>query len=77
MVTNLGSKKGNKNNESYPQLHRIHDLLIISTVNTPEKDLSHGGVKSVTSKVCKYLVKLSSKLFSCSVLAMYNRVHCT
>ena len=44
-------------------------------VDATENDLSNAEGKSGTRKVCTSSVSLSSTLFSCSVRAMYNRVH--
>ena len=48
----------------------------MSIVDIPEKDLSNVDRKSDTRKVRTSSVKSSSTLFSCSIHAMYNRVHC-
>ena len=43
--------------------------------DNPENGLYHGEVKSVTSKAKKSSLNSSSTLFSCSLCAIYNRVH--
>ena len=40
MVVNLGSKKGETNNNSFSRLTRLYISLLMRTVDTPEKDLS-------------------------------------
>ena len=43
-------------------------------VDTPEKDVSNVDRKLDKRKVYTYSINSSSTLFSCSILAMYNRV---
>ena len=59
----LGNNKGDKNDNSSPQISRIQNSLLISIVDTPKKDLSKVKGKSDTSKVRKYLVKSPQTLF--------------
>ena len=47
----------------------------MSIVDTPEKDVSNVDRKVDKRKICTSLINSSSTLFSCSVRAMYNRVH--
>ena len=56
MVVNLGSNKGDKNYDSYHQVTRLQNLLLMNFVDTTENNLSHKG-KAVTRKVRKSLVK--------------------
>ena len=37
-IVTLGSKKGLKNDKSYSQLYRLYNSLLMSTVDTHEKD---------------------------------------
>ena len=48
----------------------------MSTVDTPENDLSNVDDKYDMRKVRTSSVNSSSTLFSCSIRAIYNRVHC-
>ena len=72
----LVSKNGDNDDNSSPQLSHQHNSLIMSIVDTPEKDSSNVEGKSHTRKVHTSLVKPSSTLFSYSVRTMYNRVPC-
>ena len=47
----------------------------MSTVDTPEKDVSNVDRKLDKIKICISLIKSSSILFSCSIISMYNRFH--
>ena len=75
MIFNLGNKKCENNNNSTGHINRIQKSLLISIVDTPEKDVSN-----VDSKLDKIKVFTSSinalTLFSCSMRAIYNMVHC-
>ena len=73
MIVNLVIKKGDNNENSSPQLSRLHNSLLMIIVETNEKYLSHGEWKADTRKLHKYYVNLSSILFSCSVCAMYSQ----
>ena len=72
MVVNFSSNKGKNNDNSSNQINRLHNSLIISIVNTPEKYLSNFDGKSDTIKVSAYSVNSSSTLCSYSIGAMYN-----
>ena len=52
-IVNLGSNKGDKNNDSYPKLNFQNNSLLTIIVDTTEKCLYHGEAKSVTRKVHK------------------------
>ena len=39
MIFNFGNKKGENNNNSFPQLTRPQNSLLMSIVDTPEKGL--------------------------------------
>ena len=75
ITINLGSKKGKNNKNSLPQLTRLQNYLLMSVVDTPEKDLSNVDGKYYMRKVITSSVNSSSKLFSCSIHSMYNRVN--
>ena len=75
-ILSLGSKKGQNENNASCQLICLYNSLITSIVNSPEKDSSNVDGKFDMKKVCTYSVKSSSKLFPCSICAIYNRVNC-
>ena len=75
IIVNLGRNKGDKNDNSSPQIYRLHNSLLISIVGNPEKYLSNVVGKADTSKVRTSSVKSYSTLFSWSACEMYNRVH--
>ena len=45
MIVNLGSKKDDKTDDSSPKLTYIHNSLLMSIVENPEKYVYHGKVK--------------------------------
>ena len=47
----------------------------MSIVDNPEQDVSNVDRKLDKRKIRTSLIKSSSILFSCSIRAMYNRVH--
>ena len=47
----------------------------MSIVDTPVKDVPNVDSKLDKWKIPTSLINSSSKLFSCSIRAMYNRVH--
>ena len=75
IVVNLGSKKGKNREKSSPQLTGLHNSLLMIVVNTLEKYLSNFDGKSDMGKLRTSSVKSSSKLFSCSICAMYKKVN--
>ena len=75
MIVNLGSKKCQNNKNSTCQLNRLRNSLLMSIVDTPEKDVSKFDRKLYKRKIYTYLIKSSPTSFSCSIPAMYNRVH--
>ena len=75
MIVNLSIKKSDNNGNSFPQLYRLHNSLLMRIIDTPEKYLSNFEGKYDTSKVQTSSVNSSSKLFSCSVREIYNRFH--
>ena len=48
----------------------------MSIVDTPKKDVSNVDRISDYGKICISLIDSSSTLFSFSIRAMYNKVHC-
>ena len=54
MVVNLGSKKGKNNYNSSPKLTCLQNSLLMSIVDTPEKDLSNFEGKYYMRKVRTY-----------------------
>ena len=75
IVVNLGSDKGEKNDNFSTQLTHIHNSLLMSISNSPKNYLSNVDRKSDMRKVRTYEVKSLSTLFSCSIRAMYNMVN--
>ena len=75
MIFNLGSKKGENNSNSTCQLRRLHNLLLMSIVDTPENYLPNVDHKSDMRKVRTSSIKSSSTLFYSSISSMYNRVN--
>ena len=75
MIVNLGSKTGENNYNSSPQLTHLHNSLLMSIIDTPEKDLSNIDRISDMRKVLTSSVKPSSTFCSCSIRAMYDRVN--
>ena len=49
MIVNLGINKWENNNNSTCQISRIQKLLLMSIVDTPEKDLSNVDIENQTS----------------------------
>ena len=74
IIVNLVSTKCKNNNNSTCQLSCLHNLLFMSIVDTPEKDLSDFDRESDMRKLHKSSVKSSLPLFSCSIRAIYNRI---
>ena len=57
IIVNWGSKKGENKVKSYPQLTCLHNSLLMSIFDTPEKGLSNVDGKSDMIKVCTSSVK--------------------
>ena len=72
MIVNLVSMKGENNANSSPQLTFLHHYLVMSIVDTPEKDLSNNDRKYDMMKLHISSVKWLLPLFLCSIHAMYN-----
>ena len=75
MIVNLGSNKYEDNNNSTCQLNHLQNLLLMSIVDTPEKDVLKFDRKLYKRKVLTSSVNSSPKLYSCSICTMYNRFH--
>ena len=75
IIVNLSNNKGKNKNNSKFQLSHLQNSLLMSIVDTPEKDLPNVDQKLDMIKVRTYSVKSSSILFSCSICAMYNRIN--
>ena len=75
IIINLGSKKCEDKNKSTCQLNHLQTSLLMIIVNTPEKDVSKIDRKLDKRKIRTSSINSSSALFSCSIRAMYNRVH--
>ena len=74
IIVNLIIKKYEDNNNSTCQLNHLHNSLLVSIVDTPEKDVSKFYRKIYKRKIRTPSIKSSSTLFSCSIRAMYNIV---
>ena len=75
MIVNLGSKKCEDRNNSTCQQNHHHNLSIVIIAYTPQKDKSKVDGKINKRKICKYSIKSSSILFSCSICGIYNIFH--
>ena len=58
------------------QLNYLQNSLLIRIVDTPENDVSKVDRKLDKIKMRTSSIKSPSTLFSFSISAMYNRVHC-
>ena len=76
MIVNLGSKKCEKNNNSTCQLNHVHNSLLMSMVDIPEKYVSNVDSKLDKRKIRTSPINLSSTSFYCSIYTIYNRVYC-
>ena len=50
MIVHLDSKKYGINDDSYPKLTNLDNYLLIIIVETPENNVFHSEVKSLTRK---------------------------
>ena len=75
IIVDLGNKKCKNNNSSTCQLSIQQHSLLMSIVETLEKNLRNFDQKSDIRKVCTYPVKSSSTLFFCSIREIYYRVN--
>ena len=75
MVINLGSNKCEEKYNSTCQINHLQNLLLISIVYTPEKDVSKVYREIDKRKMRTSSINSSSTLFSCSIRAIYKRVH--
>ena len=76
MIVNLSYKKCKNKNNSAGHLNHIQKSLLISIVDTPEKDVSNVDSKVDKRKVRTFSIKSSSTLLSYLERAMHNIVHC-
>ena len=76
MIVHIVSKKCENSDTYLCQLTYIYNSLLMSTVDTPENNLSYVDHKYDIRKVRTSSVKTPSTLFSCSIRSMYNRVNC-
>ena len=65
IIVNLGTNKFEDKNNSTCQLNHLHNSLLMSIVDTPEKDVSTFDRKLDNREIRTSSIKLSSKLFSC------------
>ena len=75
-IVNLSNNKYKNNNNFTGNLNHTQKLLSMIIVDTPQKDVSNVDRKLDKRKILTSLIKSSSTLFSCSICAIYNRVHC-
>ena len=75
IIVNSSNNKFEKNKKSTGHLNQFHKLLLMIIVDTPVKDVPNVDSKLDKRKIPTSLINSSSKLFSCSIRAMYNRVH--
>ena len=75
ITVNLSNNKCENNNNSTGHINYIQKLLLMSIFDTPEKDVSNIDRKLDKRKIRTSLIKSSSTFFSCTIRAMYNRVH--
>ena len=73
---NLGSNKGDRNDDSSPKITGLQSSLLMIIVDNLEKDVSQSKGNTLTRKLRKDYVKSSSSLFSCSIHDIYTRVNC-
>ena len=76
IIVILSNNNYKNNNNSTGHLNHTQKLLSMIIVDTPEKDVSNVDRKLDKRKIRTSLIKSSSTLFSCSICAIYNRVHC-
>ena len=75
IIVILGSKKCNNNNNSIFQLKHLQNLLLMSIIETSEKDVSNVDRKLYKRKLPTSSINSPSTLFYFSIRAMYNIVH--
>ena len=76
IIVNLLSKKFKYKTNSTFQLNRLQKHLLMSIVDTPEKDVSKVDRKLDNRKISISSINSSSTLFSCSIREIYDRVYC-
>ena len=74
-IVNLSNNKYKNNNNSTCHINHIQKSLLMSTVDTPEKDASNFDRKLDKIKMRASLINSSSSLFSCSIHVVYNIVY--
>ena len=72
IIVTLGINKWEDNNNGTCQLNHPQNLLLISIVDTPKKDISTIDRKSEKRKIRTSSVESSPALFYSSIWAMYN-----
>ena len=77
IIVNLGKKIWENSKNSKCHINNIHKSLLISIVDTPEKNVSNIDRGLEKRKVRTSSINSSLLLFSCSISEMYNRVHCS
>ena len=50
-IVNLVGNKGHKNDNSYPKLNNLQNILLMGIFDKPEKDLYNGKGREVTRKL--------------------------
>ena len=76
MIANFINNKWGENNKTTDRINQIQISLLMSILDTPEKTVSNIDWEADKRKICTSLIKSSSKIFSCLIRAIYNRVHC-
>ena len=77
MIFNLSIKEcENKNNNSTCQINNRQNILLMSSVEIPQNNVSNVDRKLDKRKMRNYSINSSSTLFYCSISSIYNRVHC-
>ena len=75
MIVNLGNNKCENNNNSKCHINNIQKSLLMSIIDTPEKDVSNIYRKLDNIKIRASSINSSSELFSFLIRATYYRVH--
>ena len=75
MIVTLSNNKCENNNNSTGNLNHIQNLLLMSIVDIPEKDVSNFDSKLDKIKVRTSSIKSSSTIIYCSIRAIHNKFH--